>query len=76
MVNPLSEHARLILEFVKSHPGVQQQFIEAELNIKVEEFAIALAVLQSRGLIEGKLDVKFGKSKHDDDNGIRFYPKI
>lgn len=76
MVNPLSEHARLILEFVKSHPGVQQQFIEAELNIKVEEFAIALAVLQSRGLIEGKLDVKFGKSKPDDDNGIRFYPKI
>jgi hypothetical protein len=76
MVRPLSEHARLILEFVKLHPGVQQQYIEAELNIKVEEFAIALAVLQSRGLIEGKLDLKFDKSKHVDDNGIRFYPKI
>jgi hypothetical protein len=76
MVRPLSEHARLILEFVKAHPGVQQQFIEAELNIKVEEFAIALAVLQGRGLIEGKLDLKFDKSKHAGDNAIRFYPKI
>lgn len=69
MVSPLSEHARLILEFVKAHPGIQAEYIEAELNISVEHFAIALAVLQSRGLIEGKLDLKF-------KNAIRFYPKI
>ena len=76
MVRPLSEHARLILEFVKAHPGIQATYIKAELNMRVEDFAIALAVLQSKGLIEGKLDLKFDKSRQAGDNTIRFYPKI
>ena len=76
MVRPLSEHARLILELIKAHPGVQAKYITAELAIKEKDLMIALTILQGRGLIEGKLNVKFNKRKHTAESAIRFYPKI
>jgi len=76
MVKPLSEHGRLVLEFIEAHPGVQAQFIKAELDIKTKDLMIALTVLQGRKLIEGKLDLKFDKRKLADNSAIRWYPNI
>jgi DNA-binding MarR family transcriptional regulator len=76
MVKPLSEHSIAVLEFIKAHPGVQAQVIAAELNIKAKDLMIALTILQGRGLIEGKLDLKFDKRKHSDDSAVRFYAEI
>lgn len=76
MVKPLSEHARLVLEFINLHPGVQAKVIAAELNIKVKDLAIALTVLQGRDLVEARLDHKFDKRKHADDSAIRYFAKL
>ena len=75
-VRSLSEDARLSLEFVKAHPGVQARYVAAQLNIPGEDVMIALTILQGRELIEARLDLKYDKRKHADDSAIRFYAKI
>jgi len=42
------------VELITAHPGVQAQFIKAELDIKAKDLMIALTILQDRKLIKGK----------------------
>lgn len=76
MVKPLSEHSVAVLAFVKAHPGVKAHVIAAELCIKTKDLMVVLTILQGRGLIEGKLYVKFDKGKHTDDSTLRYYANI
>lgn len=38
------------VELITAHPGVQAQFIKAELDIKAKDLMIALTILQDRKL--------------------------
>ena len=76
MGKPLSDHARTILEFVKAHPGVQAQFIAAELQIGWTVLATEMLLLQENGLVEGRRDPNPDSPLHPLDNPTRFYPKI
>ena len=56
METPISDDARLILQFIAAHPGVQAKYIVAGTHLGGQEFAKAFRMLQRRGLIEGKSD--------------------
>lgn len=64
-----------ILAFVKEHLGVQAKYIAAELNIKRKDLAIALTILQGRGLVDAKVDHMFNKLLHADNSPIRYFAK-
>jgi predicted transcriptional regulator len=76
MATPLSEQSRVVLEFIKAHPGVQAKFITAELNMSTKGLMIALTILQGRKLVESRAEHRFNKRKHVDDNAIRFFAMI
>lgn len=56
METPISDDARLILKFIKAHPGVQAKYIVAGTHLGGQEFAKAFWMLQRRQLIEGRAD--------------------
>ncbi len=76
MIEPLSEDAKSVLAFIRTHPGVQDYQIAWHFRMDGERLTKAIVELQDRVLIDAKLDTDDKFSNEGVTTLIRFFPRI